>query len=490
MNDELQNRLKELSYLRSISSLLNWDSSTQMPKNGGKNRANAAAYLSGLLRQKSTDERFISLIKDLDQKKDKTDIENAVVYRVKLNYEFLERIPEDFYIEFRKNVSMAELAWEDARDKNDYSIFLPYLKKIISDNKQIAEYVGYKTSPYDVFLDRYEKGLTTTTLDPIFEKLKKECGDITKKLSANGSVNKPELPKVRYDKSIQKEMSLDLLSTIGFSMDSGTLSEIIHPMASSLSSSDVRLSVNYNESDFTEIYLSVLHEGGHGLYEQNIEPSLYGTTLSSGTSMSIHEACSRMYENNLGRSDIFLNFYYPKIVKLFPQMQSLSFDDFYKVINKSEPSLVRIHADEVTYHMHIIIRYELERALLNDNLSVEELPHLWNEKYEKYLGVKPTNYVDGVLQDVHWSNSLIGYFPSYSLGSIYASQFFHAFKKENADWKENIEKGNIIPLTSWMKEKVFKHGSIYTALDILNRVTGEGINVDHYTSYLKEKYSK
>ena len=492
MNLLLEKKLQEIDYIGSALSLMYWDSSTEMPSKGATKRGDLLAHFANEYKTKITSPELIALIDELALQDDLSDTEKAIIRTIKKKYDFLNCLPEDFYIPFKKDIALAESLWEEAREKNDVTIFLPSLKKIIDGNKLIATYVDYTTNPYDVFLDEYERGLSTELLDPLFEKLKKECIAIIKNIQniqqTTSIKHEDIIPKGNYPKEQQKIMSLELMDIIKFSMDAGNLNESTHPVTNSITNDDVRLTVNYNENDFADVYLAALHEGGHGLYEQNIDPLLYGTTLCSGTAMSIHESCSRMYENELGRSKAFLSYYYPRLQELFPQLKDISLEEMYKGLNHCTPSFIRIHADEVTYNLHIIIRYEMEKLMLNEDIPVEELPKIWNQKYKDYLGIDVPSDLLGILQDIHWSNSLIGYFPSYTLGSIYASQLFDVFKKEHLTWEKDISSGNIAPLTEWMKKNIYQYGSIYTPSELIQKITGEEINVDHYINYLKDKY--
>ncbi len=290
-------------------------------------------------------------------------------------------------------------------------------------------------------------------------------------------------PRLSICSKIQ-EMSYDLLKLMHFDIDAGVLGESTHPFTSSQQPHDVRLTVHYNTKDFTEVFFALLHEGGHGLYEQNINPDLYGTGLCSGTAMSTHESCSRMMENQVGRSRAFLEYYFPQLKSYFPELESITAEDLYKISNKCEPSLIRIHADEITYNLHIIIRYEMEKLMINQDVPVSELPKIWNQKYTEYLGITPKDDLEGIMQDIHWSSLLMGYFPSYTLGSIYATQLFDHYKKSHP---VDYQNGTLTSLYEWMKEHIYQYGSIYTPTELMVKATGSALDINPYLAYLKSK---
>ena len=276
---------------------------------------------------------------------------------------------------------------------------------------------------------------------------------------------------------------------MGYDFDAGKLEESVHPFTIGLSREDVRITTNYDENDFRPAIFSCIHEGGHAIYEQNIPENLSGTGLQDGASMGIHESQSRFYENIIGKSQEFWIYFYAEVKKRFTQFKDVDFEEFYKGINLVEPSFIRVDADELTYSLHIIIRYEIEKALINGEVEVEDLPELWNSKYKEYLGIEPKNDSEGVLQDVHWAGGTIGYFPSYALGNLYGAQFFNKMKKDMPSVLEDIKQGKLDSVYNWLKENIHKHGAIYTPAELIKIVTGEELNAKYFIDYLNEKYS-
>lgn len=338
-------------------------------------------------------------------------------------YEENKKIPEAEYKEYVILCSKAETAWEEAKGKSDFSLFSPYLEQLIEFNKRFITYWGYQEHPYDALLDLFEPGVTVKVLDQLFAELKEAIIPLVKQVTASG--NKPDTSFITkaFPKEKQKELSLYFLQELGYDFDGGRLDETVHPFATTLNRGDVRVTTRYDEKDFRTAIFGTIHECGHAIYEQNIDEALSGTNLSDGASMGIHESQSLFYENFIGRNKHFWTPYYKKIQEASPvQFKDISLDDFVRAINESKPSFIRVEADELTYPLHIIIRYEIEKAIFSNEVSVEDLPSLWNQKYQDYLGITPQTDAEGILQDVHWAGGDFGYFPSYALGYMYAAQ--------------------------------------------------------------------
>ena len=487
LSDLLKNKLLELEYLKQLSTgLLYWDKITNMPINATHHRGLIINYISTSLKDKLASEELQELIVQLDQQ-EKSDVEQGIIRKIKRERASFSEIPEHIYQKYNENIAEAELKWEEARSKNDYMVYAPALKELIQSYKDISYSLGYKDNPYNGLLNIHEENLTTDFLDVLFSELKEHCISIIKNNKNNKT--KDFIKDQVYPDNIQESMSLDLLKIIGFNLDSGSLSSSTHPMTLATGNQDVRITTYYERDDFRPAFFTALHEGGHGVYEQNISSKLNGTYLSEVASMSLHEASARLYENNLGRSEEFLYYYFPKLQEQFPILKKTSFNDFYDLINVCTPSLIRMDADEVSYNLHIIIRYEVEKEIINNDLDIALVPKIWNEKYSEYLGITPPDDLSGVLQDVHWASGYFGYFPTYTLGNIYATQIYDMYKKSDPTWAQKIKSGNINSLTEWLSTNIYRHGAIYTTKELIEKVIKTPIDSQPYVSYLQNKYS-
>jgi carboxypeptidase Taq len=340
-------------------------------------------------------------------------------------------------------------------------------------------------------LDHYEPGLTVEKLDKLFGDLRASLVPLVQKIKDAPDKPNSSILERDFDPDKQKEFVVDVLKKIGFNFDAGRLDVSAHPFATGINPGDVRLTTRYYRNNLRSAVFGAIHEGGHGMYEQNISKDLIGTGLCTGASMSIHESQSRFWENIVGRSYGFWKHFYPQLVKLFPEsLGDVRLEEFHRAINEVTPSFIRVEADEVTYNLHIMLRYEIEKKLFNGEIEVKDLPGLWNQLMEEYLGITPPNDALGVLQDVHWSFGLFGYFPSYSLGNIYASQITHAMKKDLPNFDQLVENGEFAPILSWLVDKIHRHGKMKDPLDLLREVTGEDVNASYLVAYLEEKVSK
>ena len=392
--------------------------------------------------------------------------------------------------EYGKLINDSQVIWEDAKENDDFDSFKPNLKKIIEFNKKFALYYDASSNPYDTLLQDYEEGMTTKEYDYFFNTLKKDLVPFVRDILKKSNNQYDKLMKDYFPKEKQREFAQYLLDEFAFDRKSGLLKESVHPFTWNTSPEDVRLTTKYMENYvFSSIY-STIHELGHATYEQQISTDLDDTLLSGGTSMGIHESQSRFYENNIGRSLAFWETHFDKFKELFPeQTKGFTAEDMFKASNHVEASLIRIEADELTYPMHIMLRYDIERMLFNGDITVDELPVVWNDLIEQYLGVRPTNDSTGVLQDVHWSGGMLGYFPTYALGSAYAAQIFYTMKKE-LDIEKCIKERNIKAINEWLKNKLHQYGSSKSPKELMELITKESFDPKYYVQYLKEKYSK
>jgi carboxypeptidase Taq len=487
---EFKEYLKKIEYLNSIASALYWDMRVGIPKKGIAYRGEVLGFVSGEMYKLQTSDTIMNFIEYFSAQTELDDVTRAMVEKVKKEYNQTKKIPEDKYKEYVIAKSNAEAAWEEAKHKSDFSLFQPHLEKLVDFNKEFIDYWGYEKNKYDTLLDFYEPGITVERLDRVFGELRDAIVSLLGKIK-NSSV-KPDASVFtkEFPKKAQEEFGLLVLREMGYDFEAGRLDESVHPFTINLSNKDVRITTRYHEDDFRSALFGTIHEGGHALYEQDIPDELLGTMLATGVSMGIHESQSRYYENILGRSRQFWNYFYPEAQKRFPQFEGMSLEDFYRAINRVEPSLIRIEADELTYSLHIIIRYEIEKLLINGEVEVKDLPQVWNSKYKEYLGVEPQSASEGVLQDVHWAGGMFGYFPSYALGNLYGAQFLSKMIMDLPNYYEDIKEGRLEGILAWLRENIHKYGSVYKPAELIKKVTGEELTAKYFIEYLNKKYSE
>ncbi|QED48381.1 carboxypeptidase M32 [Cytobacillus dafuensis] len=490
IENEFLEYVKKMESYNEALSLMYWDLRTGAPKQGIEQRSEVIGMLSSDVFKMSTSNEMADYIEQLSGSKDDLSEKTwKTLEECKKEYDRNKKIPAEEYKEFVILQSKAESIWEEAKEKADFSLFRPYLEKLVETTKRFIGYWGYDGNKYNTLLDMYEPGITVEVLDRVFGELREKIVPLVQQISE--SANKPETTFLfeHFPKNKQRDFSLAILEQMGYNFNAGRLDETVHPFAIGLNPGDVRVTTKYDESDFRTAVFGTIHEGGHALYEQNISQDLIGTPLCDGTSMGIHESQSLFYENFVGRNQSFWKKNYDLLKEYASgQFDEISLEDFYRAINESKPSLIRIEADELTYPLHIIIRYEIEKGIFNDEIEVKDLPQVWKDKYEKYLGVKPENDAQGVLQDVHWSGGSFGYFPSYALGYMYAAQLKNAMQKDLPHYDQLLEEGNLLPIKEWFTENVHKYGKLKKPLDILNDVTGEGLNAEFLIKYLYDKY--
>lgn len=489
--EEVKTYISQIEYLNHALVLVDWDMRTNMPVKAGESRSKVLEYLSSELFNMTTSSKVKSFIEELSSHKNNMSlVQRRTLEELERNYNETMKVPADRYVASVGATSRAQIAWEKAKEENNYDSFKPHLQNVIDFSREFIGYWGYKEDKYNTLLDKYERGLTVAKLDKVFSELRDGIVEILESIKKSSKNIDTEILKGNFDISKQKELSLAVLEKMGFDLEAGRLDVSVHPFTTNMGNKDVRLTTNYHKNEFTSALFSTIHEGGHGIYEQNISDDLENTGLNSGVSMAIHESQSRFYENIVGRSKEFTTYLLNLSRNYFEEFNKINEEEFYEVINKVEPSFIRTEADELTYSLHIIIRYELEKDLINGRITVDELPEQWNKKYKEYLGVEPTSDTVGVLQDVHWSASLFGYFPSYALGNLYGAQIYYTLLKEQPTIMKEIGEGNFKNLHSWLKEKIHKYGSLYTPAEIIERVTGEELSSKYFIKYLKDKYYK
>ncbi|SFD05635.1 carboxypeptidase M32 [Clostridium uliginosum] len=498
MNQKIQEKLNEvrehvskIEELDRLSALVYWDMKICMPKKALEQRANTLAYITGESFKLTTGEEVKEFINYFNPIINELSIvDKAMMRNLKKNYEETKKIPEKIHKQYSIVTSLSEAAWEEAREKNDFSIFKPHLEKVVAFQREFVEYLGYKENKYDALLGKFEEGITVKKLDKIFGELKEGILNILEYIKKSNKKINREFLNAKFDIKKQKEISLYLLDKIKFDMDAGRLDETTHPFTTNFGNKDVRITTHYFERDLLSNIYSIIHEGGHGLYELHIPDNLLGTGLAIGASMGIHESQSRFYENIIGRSKEFIKVILPFIKEKFSNLEDVTLDEFYSAVNYVEPSLIRTEADELTYSLHVIIRYEIEKELINGDIEVKDLPKVWKEKYIEYLGVEPKTDNEGILQDMHWSDGSFGYFPSYALGNIYGGQFLNKLMQDNENAINNLEDGDMSYINEWLSNNIHKYGGIYTPEELVKKVTSEELSTKYFLNYLENKYKQ
>lgn len=478
--------IKEKKTIDSMLALLQWDLETQAPKGGYKLLSEMIGELSLRSYNLTTSEEFLEILTELKKQKNIDEITKREIELLEEEIEKIKVIPSEEYKLYSELTAKAQGIWEMAREKNDFESFAPILEQIFNFNKKFIEYRGVKDDIYSEILNDYEKGMNVKKLDKFFEELKKEIVPLLKDIKENKRDFQKKI-KFQVSEFEQRLFSEEVLKYIGFDLERGVLSESAHPFTLTVNKDDVRLTTRYlEELPFSSVF-STIHEGGHGMYEQGVAEELKDTILSDGASMGIHESQSRFYENVIGRSKEFWCGVLGKSKFKYDKLSELSLEEIYKGINEVLPSLIRVEADELTYSLHIMVRYEIEKGILSGEYLIKDLPKIWNDKMYEYLGVTPKIDSEGVLQDVHWSCGLIGYFPSYALGNVYSLQILNAMKKD-INIEGALERGELKIIREWLKEKIHRYGKLKTPKEIMLSVTGEELNPVYYIEYLKNKY--
>lgn len=490
MLTEFKKKVRKIEYLKyTLDSLIYWDKITYMPVNGIGYRSQVMKFLAEELYKSLSDSKIKKYLQYFDGNKSNDEIVNGMVARIKKNNAYVNKIPETEYGQYIALIAKSEQVWEQAKLNNDFQHFSPYLEKIVEHFRDFAKYWGYKENPYDALIGYYEDGLTVKEIDKLSSELRGFIIEILNQIRQKKEVvSNDSLDNISLDIEKQKELSEWILSVIGFDFNSGRLDEGAHPTTLASSPEDVRIVTSFDEKNIKTGIFNTLHEGGKGLYEQDIDKNLMGTLLAEVASFGVEEAIGRFYENIIGRSKGFSDCICNKLEELCPELKNLDSEGFYKNINKVESSLIRIDADELTYTLHIIIRYELEKELINGQLQVRELPEAWNKKYKDYLGIEPVEHGKGVLQDIQWAAGYFGFFPSYFLANIMSAQFKAMMEEQIGSLDELISLGKIEKVHQWLAENVHKRGAIYSTSELINKITGGGLSSKYYIEYLRKKY--
>lgn len=485
---ELQSKLSAYNH---AMSLIYYDGATVAPKKTARNRAHALAVLSEETYKITTCDETVALLEFLDAHSEELEEkEQRIVYLAIRDIKEMKKIPLDEFIAYQELLVEAGDTWHKAKETSDFELFRPVLEQIFDYNKRIAAYCAPEVHPYDYWLDKYEKGLTIEKCDEFFATLKYRIVPLIKKIGEAEQVDDSCIHG-DFDEASQEKFSLELMKIMGIDLGICGLGTTEHPFTTSIGSHhDVRITTHYQCDNFASSMYSVIHEGGHALYDMHSNDEYAYTFLDGGVSMGIHESQSRFYENLLGRSEAYINYIFPKVCECFPeQMKGYTATDLYKAVNLVTPSLIRTEADEVTYCLHVMVRYELEKRVMSGELEVKDLATEWNKLYREYLGVEVPSDREGVLQDSHWSGGSIGYFPSYALGSAYGAHLLHKMR-ESVDVEKCLAEGNFNPINEWNREHIWKFGCLKNPGQLLRNALGEEFDPTHFINYLEEKYSK
>ncbi|CAM4118985.1 carboxypeptidase M32 [Deinococcus marmoris] len=493
--NEFQRRSAEINDLLCVLNVLNWDARTQMPAGGSGARAQQMATISALAQEKLLDPAYEAAAQDVSG----DDLENRAAQQALHAVRALKRVPAELTRELALLKSEAQDVWARARAASDFGLFAPQLTRMVELNRQLAEALGYEDHPYDALLNMYEPGLTVATLLPLFEQLRAHHVPLLRAIQEKPQARSDFLNR-SYPAADQKRLSLALAKGFGYDTARGRLDESAHPFEISFTRQDVRITTRFQENFLSGALFGTLHETGHALYEQGVHPDLSRTVLTSdllglyavaGASYGTHESQSRLWENRIGRSKAFWDLHYPQLQQAFPQqLADVDTVAFYRAVNTVHPSLIRVEADELTYDLHIMLRVELERALIGGELAVKDLPGAWNARIRSDLGLDVPDDARGVLQDIHWSAGMFGSFPTYTIGNVMASQFYVAALEQMPDLENNLLRGEYTPLREWLTDNIYKHGRTYTPHELLERVTGRGLDPQPYLDYLSGKYGE
>jgi carboxypeptidase Taq len=491
--EQLKERLGEVSDIEHAVSVLSWDQQVNMPPMGSEARGQQLATLGKIAQEKFISDEVGRLIEDLKQEYEGSDpdSDDAALVRVTAReYDKARRVPPEFVQERAIVSSKAYEAWLEARSKSDFSIFQPHLEKVVELVQRYISFFPPADHPYDTLLDNFEPGMKTADVKAIFDGLRPKQVRLLRSIAKSKQVKDDFLFK-KYNEKKLMDFGVKVISQYGYDWNRGRQDKAPHPFETTFGINDVRITTRYEEDNPLATVFSTMHEAGHAMYEQGINPAYERTPLTSGTSLAFHESQSRMWENLVGRSLPFWEHFYPELKKLFPaQLDGVSLKTFYKGINKVEPSLIRVNADEATYNMHIMLRLELEIGMVAGTVAVKDLPEIWNAKMDEYLGIVPPDDARGVLQDIHWSIGSIGYFSTYALGNLISAQLWEKIRKDIRGLDDHIRRGDFSELLNWLRTNIHRHGHKYEPQTLIEKVTGSRITPEPYLRYLTRKYNE
>jgi carboxypeptidase Taq len=486
--EELHRRLGELDDLRRTATLLFWDQRVMMPPAGAQARADALATIGRLTHERFVDPELGQLLEDLRGLEESLDYgsdEASLIRVTRRDFEKASRVPPELTGEMRRAGALAVAAWAPAKESSDFKAMLPHFEKHLELKHRYLECFEPSDENYDLLLDDYEPGMKTAEVRGIFDELKRELLPLVGEVGQAGSVDDSFL-RGDFDPEAQRAFSLEVVRRFGFTDDEWRLDTTAHPFMTTPGRGDIRITTNFRPDDLTSVFASI-HEFGHGVYEWGVAPELARTPLGSGVSLGVHESQSRTWENLVGRSRPFWRFFYPRLQEHFPQLAEVDEEAFYRAVNRVHPSLIRIDADEVTYNLHIILRFELEQELIEGRLELPDLPGAWNARVDEYLGIDVPDDARGVLQDMHWAGGSMGYFPTYSLGNVMSVQIWERLKEDVADVDERMERGEFDAIREWLGTRLYVLGRKFEPQETIERITGSRIDPAPYVGYLREK---
>jgi carboxypeptidase Taq len=489
---ELIRRNHEVALIDSISSTLNWDDETYLPAGGKEHRANQQALLARMSHEQFTAPRIgelLEIVGSSDMVRAPDSIPAANVRELRRSYDRLRKLPAALVEELTRTAVLAQAAWVDARKRSHFPTFAPWLEKLLALKRREAECVGFASNPYDALLDVFEPGETAAGVQKVFDALRPRLVELIGKIRDSGKVAPVELLQRKYPVPLQDAISREAAAAVGFNFHDGRVDVTVHPFCSGLGPGDTRITTRFDENYFGDAFFSVLHEVGHALYEQGLpKKEHFGEPVAESVSLGVHESQSRMWENLVGRGAPFWSFFFPKLRQTFGSVVAdIDPQAWLFAINDVRPSLIRTEADEATYNLHVMLRFELEQAMLAGDVKVADVPAAWNQRMQAYLGLTPPDDARGCLQDVHWSHGALGYFPTYALGNLYAAQFFEQAQRDVRGLEAGFERGEFQPLLAWLREKIHRHGKRYTASELIQRVTGKHLSADPLMRHLENK---
>ncbi|MBT3241047.1 MAG: carboxypeptidase M32 [Chloroflexi bacterium] len=489
--EKLKSILAETQDLGFAGAVLSWDQETYMPNGGAEARGHILGTLGKIAHQKFTSDEVGKLLEDLESETADLDPDSddaRLIKVTKREFEKNTKVPGDMIVEKANLTTASNMAWREARENNDFSLFAPHLEKLLDWNKRYVELFGPYDHIYDPLLDDYEPNMKTAEVKAIFDIVRPKQVEIIEAIAAKPEIDDSVLHQ-KYPIDAQTAMGNEIITAIGYDFNRGRMDTTHHPFSTTFGYGDNRITVRYEEDFFNPFLFAAMHEAGHAMYEQGVSKDLERTPLFGGTSLAIHESQSRLWENMVGRSKPFWDWYYPKLQERFPnQLENSDVNSFYKAINKVEPSYIRVEADEATYNLHIMLRMELEIDMMEGKIDIKDLPDAWNSRFEEYLGIVPDNDANGVLQDVHWSFGLYGYFSTYALGNLVSAQLWNRMLKDHPNVEEEIRAGNFTSIFNWMSEKVYRHGAKFDPQELVKSITGSNIDGDAYIQYLHKKF--
>lgn len=489
--EQFKELIRKIEYYKyTQNSLIYWDKITNMPPAGIKYRSKVMSFMADEQYKLLSGREFTNHVKYFSGHKKNDELTNAMLRRIVRNSQYISRIPENEYVEYAGLIAKSEQVWEKARAENDYESFKPYLKSIIDTFKKFAEYWGYEDDPYDAIMEYYEVGLNVKLVDELVSEMKPFLIETLARVSAREAGNKRTSQTIFASEAEQKKIWNKLLDILGFDFQAGRLDIGSHPTVLANSPSDVRIVNSYKQDDIKAGIFNVLHSCGKAIYQQSIDDNLLGTFLAEAPSFAMEEGVGRLYENIIGRNHGTINYFFENYGAGDERASERDADEIFRLFNLVNPSLIRINADELTYMLHIIIRYEIERELINGRLDVDRLPEVWNRKYEDYLGITPDIDSNGVLQDIHWAAGYFGYFPAYFIANIISAQLMGAIERDCGSFNELTGSGEFRVIKEWLKENIFRYGAIYDTRELVERATGKLLSSEDYISYLRQKMTE